>query len=148
MIPISWGMSMKLSRCVARSMVAHTRAAAAMPTGWLRPSSASERPGESDALRELVAVLAELRVGKQRPEPDQRADGARDQERDDDHPLRVDARRLGRGRALAGHPEVEAEAAAVEQHVVDDADDDGEGEEALQHDVRGEVESDRFDESG
>ena len=44
MMPISWGMSMKLSRWVARSIVAQTRAAAAMPTGWLRPSSASESP--------------------------------------------------------------------------------------------------------
>ena len=44
MIPISWGMSMKLRRCVARSIVAHTRAAAAIPTGWLRPRRASDKP--------------------------------------------------------------------------------------------------------
>ena len=42
--PISWGIPSGPSRCVARSMVAQTIAAAAMPTGLLRPSSAIPSP--------------------------------------------------------------------------------------------------------
>ena len=48
--------------------------------------------GEAEALGELVAVLAELRVGEQRGQADQPGDATGDEERQQDHPLRVDPR--------------------------------------------------------
>ena len=102
------------ARCVARSIVAHTSAAAAMPTGWLRPSSASGEAGEAERFGNW-SPYCRSRVGQQRRQADHAGDGARHEHRDQHHPLRVDAGGAGGGRVGARHAQVEAEPAAVEQ---------------------------------
>jgi hypothetical protein len=97
--------------------------------------------GEPECLRELVAVVELL--GHQRAEADHPGDRTRQDDRDQDHPLRVDAGGAGGGRVGARHAQVEAEATAVEEQPVPDADEDGEREEAVQGHAAGEVEADR-----
>ncbi len=75
MRPISCGTPIATSRCVARSMVDHTMAAAAMPTGWLPPEQGQAEAGETDHGRERIAVLQEVRIGEQVRQPDHPGDG-------------------------------------------------------------------------
>ena len=51
--------------------------------------------GEADRRRERVAVLVEVRVGEEVRQPDHAGDGAGHEQRDQHHPLRVDAGRPG-----------------------------------------------------
>ena len=74
------------------------------PDRVVAPEQRERQPGEAEALRELVAVLAVLRIGEQRREPDQPGDAAGDQDRHQHHPLRVDAGRRGRRRVLRPTP--------------------------------------------
>ena len=129
---------MKLSRCVARSIVAHTSAAAAMPTGMVAPEQRERQPGEAEALGELVAVLAVLRVGEQRS----RARSARRSPPEIRNViitirfgLMPDALA-----ALGFSPDTrrsKPKRLRLSSDVVADADDDRDRQEALQHDVVG-----------
>ena len=62
-----------------------------MPTGLLPAEQRDAEPGEADRRRERVAVLEEARIGEQVRQADHAGDGARHEQRDQHHPLRVDA---------------------------------------------------------
>ena len=125
---ISLETSLEVEDCRELSRNAHSSAPKAMPTGWLRPSSAIAMPVKPRPVGNVETVGVGL--AEQQRHADQAGDAAGEQHRREHHALTSTPLATAADSERPGGPQVEAEAGAAEQHRVADAGEHGDDDEA------------------